>query len=64
MGPLKTEIMTVLDERNPIAEPESLGPPDCVSQTNANPNLNLVIYAIKFQSCTLIRPTDNRQLMG
>lgn len=35
-----------------------------MSQTNTNPNLNLIIYAIKFQSCTLISSADNRQLMG
>lgn len=35
-----------------------------MSQPNTNPNLNLIIYAIKFQSWTLTSSTGYWQLMG
>lgn len=36
---------------------------DSLPQPNTNPNLNLGIYSIKFQFCTLTSSNDNRQLM-
>lgn len=50
--------LTVLDKLNLTVGHESAGLSDSMSQPNTNPNLNLVIYAIKFQFCILTSSTD------